>query len=578
MSHLEEKKIDSTFYKTVPTEKSLDFWIQNNLNVLFRGKHGVGKTTIILDAFKRNNLKYKSFSGATMDPWVDFVGVPKEKTDEKGSYLDLVRPKDLRDHDIEAIFIDEFNRTHKKVRNAVMELIQNKSINGHKFNNLKVVWAAINPDPDNNDNEEHEYDVEKLDPAQEDRFEIRIDLPYDVDKTYFATKYGEEIGETSCQWWDKLPKNIKNHISPRRLDYALAYFVNKGNIEEILPSQSNPKKLINDLNHGSPIKVFKKLHNDFVSCQDEAEKINLSGKIKLFIKNENNYQDVKDFMLKEKRFDPALYFLHQDKISSLFRSDSYARDFILENCMNTAFSSVIKSKFETETVIDIKILEKLKNAYDKIIKDEMKHRDNNYQKWYEEKSTQSKNIKKVKESQSIGAKKIASKVKILETTETENLKKIADKENLSTCAGCFYKEYSSNHRVRTATNMKDLLHLMSRLAAITEKNYCIFKACSLLSFSFEGDKKVQYEDACRFLCLLDMYCGKTQKGSCSNFISNLNTKQKRLFFATINECILTVSNKEESVTLYEILKEHAHFTYKLVDHLVRSKKSVISNK
>lgn len=32
-----------------------------------------------------------------------------------------------------------------------MELIQFKSINGKKFNNLKVIWAAINPDDGDKD-------------------------------------------------------------------------------------------------------------------------------------------------------------------------------------------------------------------------------------------------------------------------------------------------------------------------------------------------------------------------------------------------------------------------------------------
>ena len=79
-----------------------------------------------------------------MHPWVDFIGVPKEKTDDNGnSYLDLVRPQEFQDDEVEAIFMDEFSSfTHKKVRNAVMELIQFKSINGRKFKNLKIVWAS----------------------------------------------------------------------------------------------------------------------------------------------------------------------------------------------------------------------------------------------------------------------------------------------------------------------------------------------------------------------------------------------------------------------------------------------------
>ncbi|MGH2612900.1 MAG: ATP-binding protein, partial [Rhabdochlamydiaceae bacterium] len=77
----------------------LDFWFKNNFNVLFIGKHGVGKTALVNDCFvNRNGLvlgeSFLYFSTPTLDPWVDFVGVPKEVKDENGiTYLDLVRPK-----------------------------------------------------------------------------------------------------------------------------------------------------------------------------------------------------------------------------------------------------------------------------------------------------------------------------------------------------------------------------------------------------------------------------------------------------------------------------------------------------
>lgn len=117
----------------IPQQK-LDFWVENNMNVLLKAKHGVGKTHIITDTFKRHNLNYLYFSGSTMDPWVDFVGVPKEFTDENGvTFLDLVRPKSFAYDDVQAIFIDELNRSPAKVRNAIMELLQFKSINGKKI-------------------------------------------------------------------------------------------------------------------------------------------------------------------------------------------------------------------------------------------------------------------------------------------------------------------------------------------------------------------------------------------------------------------------------------------------------------
>ena len=39
-----------------------------------------------------------------------------------------------------------------------------------KYNNLKIVWGAINPS--DHDDMSYGYDVETIDPAQYDRFEI----------------------------------------------------------------------------------------------------------------------------------------------------------------------------------------------------------------------------------------------------------------------------------------------------------------------------------------------------------------------------------------------------------------------
>ena len=69
-----------------------DFYIENCWNVLFIGRHGVGKTSIVKEAFAGNGLSYRYYSASTMDPWVDLVGVPEEKTNGDGEiYLELVR-------------------------------------------------------------------------------------------------------------------------------------------------------------------------------------------------------------------------------------------------------------------------------------------------------------------------------------------------------------------------------------------------------------------------------------------------------------------------------------------------------
>jgi len=108
----------------------------------------------------------------------------------------------------------------------VMELLQFRSINGHKMPKLEVIWTAVNP-PDPNET----YNVDEIDPAQRDRFPIQINVPYDVERSFFKAKYGEK-GAAACNWWDTLSAAQKDQISPRRLDYAVDLFTKGLNITD----------------------------------------------------------------------------------------------------------------------------------------------------------------------------------------------------------------------------------------------------------------------------------------------------------------------------------------------------------
>jgi len=226
------------------TDRTLDSWIQAGLNVLLVGQHGIGKTERVLEGLKRNNMKYLYFSASTMDPFVDLIGIPRVIENDAGArHLDFVKTKQVADADYNYIVIDEYNRSHKKVRNALMECVQFKSLNGVPLPNLKGVIAMINP-PDDEDT----YDVEKLDPAQEDRFHIKVSLPNGPSKEYFKKKYNE-MGDIACTWWTTIDAKLRNKgiVSPRRLDYALNLY-NKGiDIEDVLPKEVNVKQLKTEL-------------------------------------------------------------------------------------------------------------------------------------------------------------------------------------------------------------------------------------------------------------------------------------------------------------------------------------------
>lgn len=297
-------------------EKKLEFWLKNNCNVLLRGRHGCGKTAMIKQTFEQAGLKWMYFSCSTMDPWVDFIGVPKEVKDGDKSYLDLVRPKVFQEDEVEALFFDEFNRAPKKVRNAVMELIQFKSINGKKFSNLKVVWAAINPS-----SEDEAYDVEELDPAQIDRFQVNIEVPCVPHGPYFKNKYGQDWAEAAITWWRELDANVRKAISPRRLDYALEMFKMGGDMKDVLPPNANISKLLVELVHGPITKKLKQLFED-----------NNIADSKKFLAVENNYAACINVIIKSK--DYMKFFiptLTDEKISSLIVKHKIVEDFMFND-------------------------------------------------------------------------------------------------------------------------------------------------------------------------------------------------------------------------------------------------------
>lgn len=327
----------------------LDFWIKHNYNVLMCGRRGTGKTTMIKSAFERSKLKWKYFSAPTMDPWVDFVGVPKEKIGENGnSYLELIRPKEFADDEIEVIFFDEFNRSKPKVIDAAMELIQFKSINGRKFNNLRCIWAAINP-KDHDGDESEEYAVEDLDPAHRDRFQIQVDTEYKLNDEFFNRMY-PNYADAAISWWNKLKDVEKNKVSPRRLEYALDVFQNDGDISYVLPKEINPSTLVVQLKNGS---FTKKLQALFVR-NDAVE-------IKKALMNENFYNGVKDDIMKDENF-IRVFGPHfpSEKFNNLIVTDGVFKSFVLNDVqMLTASQENLKNIIEANAA-NPKIIKEIK--------------------------------------------------------------------------------------------------------------------------------------------------------------------------------------------------------------------------
>jgi hypothetical protein len=223
-----------------------------------------------------------------------------------------------------------------------MELLQFKSINGRPFKNLRLIWAAINPD------EEGDYQVEALDKAQKDRFQVQVSIPYEPSFEYFKEKFDLKQVKVAISWWKTLSPELQMEVSPRRLEYALQMFnMPGGNIRDVLPHGSNPGKL-NGLLKTGPIDDRMK---EMITSNDAEG-------AKKFLANENNYAAAVKQIVNEVPSDVdveawKLFFLQaipMEKLSSMIATDEVAYNFVINNCDRApAFQKMISDTLATNT-------------------------------------------------------------------------------------------------------------------------------------------------------------------------------------------------------------------------------------
>lgn len=212
--------------------------IRHERNVAIYGPHGVGKTEtsrqVLIEEYGADGVKY--LNGATTDVFIDIMGIPRN---DKSEHLDFKRP--LWHDKVRAILFDDVSRADKATRNALMEIINDRSVNGKPLPNLRCVWVTFNP-YDNNGT----YDVESLDPAFLDRFDVHIDVDPGPDPEYFANKFGIENAAAAINWWKQLPENLQRMVSSRRLDRAIDLHFKSPEIPAaaLIPHKgSNPEQL-----------------------------------------------------------------------------------------------------------------------------------------------------------------------------------------------------------------------------------------------------------------------------------------------------------------------------------------------
>lgn len=316
-------------------QTDLTFALDNKYNVLLSGKHGCGKTLTIIEIF---NKKYGEgnwvyMSAPTLDPFVDFIGCPRVVKGKDGTeFLRLIKPERFAYDNVRAIFIDEIPRAQDKVKNALMEILLFKSVNGQKYKNLDVIWAAENPVDEG-------YSGEELDRAIRDRFHLQIDFPYEINYEYFAKTFNPKTAEIAKDWWDHIEEKHKIEVSPRRLEAALNIILAGGDVHNALPKSCNPGKLLKEIKSGHIVmdelkKLLRKKNND-------------NALIKFF-EEENNYFSTKDYIIQKNN--KLLKYISDERLVELVFNNEPIRKYVLEH-LNDApkYMDVINHIVEADT-------------------------------------------------------------------------------------------------------------------------------------------------------------------------------------------------------------------------------------
>lgn len=143
---------------------------QGNIFVpLFVGPPGVGKSHIIQQWARRNNLSYIDLRIAYMES-PDFIGFPVTQIVDGRQITTYYTPDRFPVGGKGVIVFEEPNRGQTSVMNCLMQILTDKKIDKYTLPEGWVMAAAINEGAD--------YDTNTMDPALKNRF-VQFNVTYD---------------------------------------------------------------------------------------------------------------------------------------------------------------------------------------------------------------------------------------------------------------------------------------------------------------------------------------------------------------------------------------------------------------
>ena len=161
--------------------------------VLIRGRHGIGKSTVVYQLAKRLGLPVVERRASQMTEG-DLLGLPKLKK----SVTSWCPPEWLATacNEPVVLFLDEVDRATLEVRQGIFELCDSRKIAGNALHPDTLIFACVNGG-------EHgsQYQVGEMDPAELDRYTV-----FDVEPTV-EDWLNWAKGNISQEIWDFINHN-----------------------------------------------------------------------------------------------------------------------------------------------------------------------------------------------------------------------------------------------------------------------------------------------------------------------------------------------------------------------------------
>ena len=162
--------------------------------VLLRGRHGIGKSTVVYQYAAKQNMEVVERRASQMTEG-DLVGLPSIE----GNSTSFNPPdwfKAACDRPV-VLFLDEVDRATLEVRQGIFELTDSRKLNGHTLHPDTLVFAAVNGG-------EHgaQYQVGEMDPAELDRWTV-----FDIEPSVEDWLSWAKDSEVSDEVWNFINQN-----------------------------------------------------------------------------------------------------------------------------------------------------------------------------------------------------------------------------------------------------------------------------------------------------------------------------------------------------------------------------------